>query len=122
LRRRQTAQLPDGRGCHAAACDVLRDPVAKSGSAVLEVVQVEPAQNRAVLGDEHVEGADAGLLLSQQGAVPVGELVEELITAVGDRGGEVGAVGQTDPDSARPGLRACPTNGWDAGIAEWTTG
>src|SRR5450759_5894663 len=70
-RRRQPAQLPDGRGRHAAAGDVLRDPVAEFGSAVLEGVQVEPAQDRAILGDEHVEGADAGLLLSQQGAVPV---------------------------------------------------
>jgi hypothetical protein len=64
------AQLPDTPGRHAAAGDLLRDPVAECGSAVLEVVQVEPAQNRAVISDEHVEGTDAGLLLSQQGAVP----------------------------------------------------
>ena len=79
------AQLPDGRGRHAAARDVLRDPVAECRGAVLEVVQVEPAQDRAILGDQHVEGADAGFLLSQQGAVPLGELVEELVAAVGDR-------------------------------------
>jgi hypothetical protein len=101
LRRRQTAQLPDGRGRHAAAGDVLRHPVAECGSAVLEVVEVEPAQDRAVLGDEYVEGADAGLLLGQQGTVPLGEPIVELITAVGDRGGEVDAVGQLEGEDRR---------------------
>src|SRR6185312_15170468 len=81
--------------------DLLRDSVAESGSAVFEVVQVEPAQNRAILSDEHVEGADAGLLLSQQGGIPVGELVEELITAVGDRGSEVGPVHQLEGQDRR---------------------
>ena len=33
---------------------------------------------------------------SQQGAVLLGELVEVLIAAVGDRGGEVGAVGHLE--------------------------
>jgi hypothetical protein len=55
---------PYGLGRHAAAGGLLRDPVAEFGGAVLKVVQVEPAQNRAVIGDEHVEGTDAGLLVS----------------------------------------------------------
>ena len=71
---------------------MLRDPVAEFGRAVLGEDQVEPAQDRVILGDKHVEGADAGLLLSQQGAVPLGELVVELIAAVGDKGSEVRAV------------------------------
>src|SRR4029077_17782610 len=59
------------------------------------------AQNRAVLSDEHVEGADAGLLLSQQGAIPVGELVEELVATVRDRSSEVGAVHQLEGQDRR---------------------
>ena len=61
-RCRQLAQLPDGRGRHAAAGGLLRDPVAEYGSAVRQAVQVEPAQYRAIISDEYVEGADAGLL------------------------------------------------------------
>jgi len=80
---------------------VLRDPVAELGSAILEAVQVEPAQDPAVLGDEYVEGADAGLLLGQQGTVPLGEPIVELITAVGNRGGEVDAVGQLGGEDRR---------------------
>ena len=106
-RRGQLAQLPDGRGRHAAAGDVLRDPVTQFRCAVLGEDQVESAQYRAILGDEHMEGAEAGLLLGQQGAVPLGELVEELIAPVGDRGSEVGAVRQLDGQlrfrRARPG-------------------
>lgn len=93
-RCRDLAQLPDGRGRHAAAGGLLRDPVAEGGRAVLEVVEVEPAQNRAIIGDEHVEGAGAGLLVSQHGAMPAGKLVEELVTAIGDRSSEIGAVRQ----------------------------
>jgi hypothetical protein len=78
------------------AGDVLRDPVAEIRGAVPDDEQVEPAQDRAVLGDEDVVGADAGLLLGQQGAVPVGEPVEVLIAAVVDEGGEVGAVRQLE--------------------------
>ena len=80
---------------------MLRDPVAELRSAILEAVQVEPAQDRAVLGDEYVEGADAGLLLGQQGTVQLGEPIVELIPAVGDRGGEVDAVGQLEGEDRR---------------------
>jgi hypothetical protein len=48
-----------------------------------------------------VVGADAGLLLGQQGTVPLGEAIVELITAVGDRGGEVDAVGQLEGEDRR---------------------
>lgn len=63
-RRRQLAQLPNGRGRHAPVGGVLSDPIAEARRAVLDVVQVKPAEYRPVLGDEHVESADAGLLLS----------------------------------------------------------
>lgn len=69
-RHRQSAQLSDGRGRHAPAGDVPRDSVAELSGAIPEPVQVEPAQNRAILGNEHIEGATAGLLLGRQGAVP----------------------------------------------------
>ena len=39
--RRHPAQFPDGRGRHAAAGGLLRDPVAEYGSAVLQAVQVD---------------------------------------------------------------------------------
>jgi hypothetical protein len=51
-RHRRPEQFTYGRGRQAAAGDVLRDPVAELGGAVLGEDQVEPAQDRAVLGDE----------------------------------------------------------------------
>ena len=89
--RGHLAQVPDGRGRHAAAGDVLRDAVTEFRRAVPGEDEVEPAQDRAILGDEDVEGADFCLLLGLQRAVPLGELVEELIAPVGDRGSEAGA-------------------------------
>src|SRR6516225_715493 len=80
---------------------MLRDPVSEYGRAVLEIEQVEPAEHRAILADEHVEHAGASLLLGQQGAVSLGEMVEELIAAVGDKGGEVGAVRQFEGQDRR---------------------
>jgi hypothetical protein len=64
-------------------------------------LRIALAQDRAILGDEDVEGADAGLLLGQQRAVPLGELVEELIAPVRDRGSEVGAVRQFEGQDRR---------------------
>jgi hypothetical protein len=40
-------------------------------------------------------------LLSEQGTVPLGELVEEIVTAVGYRGGEVDAVSQLEGEDRR---------------------
>jgi len=69
---------------------MLGGPVAEVRHAVPGEVQVEPPQDRAVLGDEHVVGA--GVLLGQHRTVPLGELIEEVVAAIGDGGGEVGAV------------------------------
>jgi hypothetical protein len=45
--------------------------------------------------------AGASLLLGQQGVVPLGEVVVELIAAVGDKGGKVGAVRQLEGQDRR---------------------
>jgi len=58
-------------------------------------------RERRMLPDEYVEDADDSLLLSQQGGVPLGELVEERITVVGDKSGEIGAVRQFEGQDRR---------------------
>jgi hypothetical protein len=63
----EPAQFSHGGGRHATTRDLLRDPVPEFGGAVLKLDQVEPAEHRAILADEHVEDADASLLLGQQG-------------------------------------------------------
>src|ERR1035441_6008988 len=50
--------------------------------------QVEPAEHRAILADEHVENAGASLLLGQQGVVLLGEGAVELIAAAGAKAAE----------------------------------
>jgi hypothetical protein len=90
--RRQSAKFPHSLSRNAPAGSVLGDPVAEVRHAVVGEVQVESAQDRAVVRNEHVVGADAGVLLSQQDAVLRGELIEKLVAAIGDGGGEVGAV------------------------------
>src|ERR1700684_2534451 len=69
------------------------DPVAEYRGPILDVIQVEPAKHRAVRGDEYVVAASASVLLGQHGIVPFGELIEVLIAAIVDEGGEVVAVG-----------------------------
>ncbi len=64
LRGREPAQFLHGRGRDAATRDVLRDPVSEHGGAVLKIEQVEPAEHRAIVADEHVEDARASLLLA----------------------------------------------------------
>jgi hypothetical protein len=64
--------------------DSLRDPVSEHGRAVLKIDQVEPAEHRAIIADEHAEDADARIL-GQQCVVLLGELVVERIAAVGDK-------------------------------------
>ena len=101
LRGREPAQFLHGRGRHTTTRDVLRDPVAELSHAVLKIDQVESAEHRAILADEHVEYAGASLLLGQQGLLPLGELVVELIAAVRDKGGKVRAVRQFEGQDRR---------------------
>ena len=90
-----------GRGRHAAMRDLLRYPISEFGGAVPKIDKVEPTEHHAILADEHVEDAGASLLLGQQGLVLLGEVVEELIAAVRDKGGEVGAVRQLEGQDRR---------------------
>ncbi len=71
---------------------MLGDPVAELRGCVLELIEVEPAQYRTILLNEYIEGTTASFLLGKQGAVPLRELVEELVAAVGDRAGKVRAI------------------------------
>src|SRR5215468_4843054 len=87
--------------CPAATRDLLRNPVPEHGRAVFKIVEVEPAEYRAILANEHVEDAGASLLLGQGGVVLLSEVVVELIAAVGDKGGEVGAVRQFEGQDHR---------------------
>jgi threonine aldolase len=95
-RRCQLAQLKHGRSRRAASGDSLRDPVAELCRAVFDLRQVEPAEHRAVVVDEHVAGVTAGRLIGEPFAVQLGEPCEELIAAVGDRGGEECAICQLE--------------------------
>jgi hypothetical protein len=89
---RAVAALSVRSPCRAAA--------SRHNSRTVAVATPRPATCCAT-GDKHVEGADASLLLSQQGSVPVGELVEELVASVGDKGSEVGAVRQLEGQDRR---------------------
>src|SRR5262245_60729811 len=71
---------------------LVRNAVAQLCDAVRDEDEVEPTEDCPVLGDEHVVGAFASLLLRQPRAVPLGELFEELIATIGDRSSEVGAI------------------------------
>ena len=64
------------------AGDAFGDSVAHVGHAVFELIEVEAANDRPVRFDQDVEGADAGVLISQESVVLFWKAVEELITAV----------------------------------------
>jgi hypothetical protein len=74
------------------ASDLFRNPVTQLRYAVRDEHEVEPTEDNPGLGDEHVVRTVAALLLCQPGVVPLGELFEELITTIGDRSSEVGAI------------------------------
>lgn len=56
--------------------------------------QVEAADNRTVVLDQHVVRAEAGLLLGQQSIEALGEVLIELVAAIGDPFREISAVCQ----------------------------
>jgi hypothetical protein len=62
------------------------------GHAIIEIDQIEPADHFAVLADQDVKHARAGLLRNEQFAEELVEVVEEFISTVGDKGGKVGAI------------------------------
>lgn len=70
----------------------MRDPATQLRYAVADEHEVEPTKDGPVVRDEHVAGPVASLLICQQGVVPLGELLEELVATVGDRSSEVGAI------------------------------
>ena len=75
-RRRCPAQFPDRPGCNAAAGGLLRNPVAESGGAVLEVVQVD-SQETIPLGTISLDCDSANL--DQLGMVnPEGDVLDEI--------------------------------------------
>jgi hypothetical protein len=71
---------------------MLRDPIAQVRGAVFQVVQIEPAEHRAVRGEKHVEDTGTGLLLGEQSVEALGEPPVERIAPVRDGGREVGPV------------------------------
>ena len=89
-------QLAHGRRRDSAAGDLLRHAITHLRDTVPDEHQVEPPEHRPVVVDEHVVGADASVLLCQQGTVSLGEGLEVLVAPVGDRRCEVGAVRQLE--------------------------
>jgi hypothetical protein len=94
-RRGERADVAHGRSRDAAPGDMLCNAVPQLRDSSFDEHQVEPAKDRSVLGEEHVIGAVAGLLVGQEGVVPLGELLEVRVAPVGDRSREVGAVGRS---------------------------
>jgi hypothetical protein len=63
----------------------LRGPIPKT-------VQIEATHDLPIFIDEHVKNAGTGLLLGQERAMSLSELLIEIIATVADRRGEVGPV------------------------------
>jgi hypothetical protein len=80
---------------------LLCDPISELGRAVLKIEQVEPAQHRAIVADEHMEDTGASVLFGQQGVELLGEVIEELIPPIGDKRGKVTAVRQFEGQDRR---------------------
>ena len=89
---RRPVGRPDGRGARA----------------VFDAPQVEPADDRAVVRDEHVVRALPGVLLHALIGLPVGEVLEVLVASVRDEPGEVRPVGQLESEDARCVVGAQP--------------
>jgi hypothetical protein len=71
----------------------LRNAITDLRSPIHDVVEVESAHDRLVFIDEHVKNAGPGLLVGQERAVPLRELIIEIVATIADRLGEVSAVG-----------------------------
>jgi hypothetical protein len=86
------AQLPQSGRRHPTTCGPLRYAITDLRSPIHDVVEVESADDRLVFINEHVKNADPGLLLGQERAVPLRELIKEIVATIADRLGEVRAV------------------------------
>lgn len=76
--------------------DPLGHPISDPRHPTLEVIQVEPTDDRSIVIDEDREDALPSLLLGQQGTMVLRKRLVELIASVGDRPCEVGAVLQLE--------------------------
>jgi hypothetical protein len=63
----------------------LRDPIAQIRHSIRDKVEVEPAQDASVVGDEHIVGVFTAFLRLQQSVYTFDKSVEELVAAVRDR-------------------------------------
>ncbi len=89
----EVAELADRRGGHAPAGRLLGQAEADFGGAVLQVVEVEAAQDLAVVGDQDVETQCRPSACSSSTAlVVVGERGEVVVAPVFDGAREEGAV------------------------------
>jgi hypothetical protein len=96
-----SAQVPETVSGDSAAGGAFSNSVAHAGCAVFELVQVEPAHDRPVRFDEDVEGAEAGVLFTEQVVVVFWKAVEEPITTVIYRPAEVSAVLKLEGEDRR---------------------
>src|SRR5580765_3503929 len=80
---------------------MVRDAIAQLPDTVPDEQQVEAPQHGPVLVDEHVVRPDARLLVGEQGVVPLGEVLEVLVAAVGDARREEGAIRRLESQDRR---------------------
>jgi hypothetical protein len=86
------AYAPQSGRRHATTRDAFRDAITDLRGPVHEFVEVETADDRPVLIDKDVTDAEPGLLLGEERAVSLREVLIEIIATIADRLGEVRAV------------------------------
>ena len=120
----QVAGPADGFGSEAAARELAANAVTDLGFAVADVDEVDPADDRAVVGDQDVEAVGARGLHRQQGVVTSGIVGEELVAPVRDRRGEVLAVDRLELEDGLEvlGRELLQVHARDATLAGWKPG
>ncbi len=86
------AEVRQSPRCNAATRDSFGDPVADLGSAILNVIEVEPTDDRSIAVNEHEEDTDSSVLLFEKRAVALWKRLEKLIAPIGPRPRKVSAV------------------------------
>ncbi len=99
------AQVSHRRGRHTLSAYALGDSITEFGGLVSTEDKVEPAKHRRVAGDEHVERADARLLLGHQLVMSFREMLEVRFATVGDRRSEERSIGQLELQHRRRVIR-----------------